>query len=203
MPTLSLPAFLNIVSKGTPQKATSYGRYLSPGNGYDFYWRLKDAAEALTVKGQPFDLCIQPLNAIKREAERKHNVEGLRSLQKILAKLDATYFASPEGRCSSPGNHLTVKLRPEFGLVKDGKRQLVQLWPSQAPGLTQTTAAIGIYLLKQHLAVGEYADCSCSILDLRRKRSYVADAIPPGVPAMVASEFAWADSFFGQQAKAA
>jgi hypothetical protein len=51
MPTASLNAFLKIVSKRSPQKATEYGRYLRPG-GYDFYWMLKDAARALTVGGK-------------------------------------------------------------------------------------------------------------------------------------------------------
>lgn len=51
MPTVSLNAFLKIVSKGSPQKATEYGRYLTPG-GYDFYWMFKDAAHALTVGGK-------------------------------------------------------------------------------------------------------------------------------------------------------
>jgi hypothetical protein len=174
MPSISLCSFLKILSQGTPQKTTEYAKYLTPG-GYDFYWRLKDAAFSMTVGGQAFDQCVQPLNGIK----------------------------PPHGSCSSPKGHLTIKLVPEFGLVDAGTRQLVHLWNSKQPDLKPAIAGVGIYLMQQHLCIDEFADCACVILDLRKRRILSVAATAPQTPSMVSSEFAWIDNFFEQASKAA
>jgi hypothetical protein len=120
MPNISLGSFLKILGHGTPQKMREYSKYLTPG-GYDFYWHLKDAAFALTVGGKPFDECVQPINQIKRDVERKHNFEGLRALRKWMSGKDGKFFVPPKGSCSSPKGYLTVKLEPEFG-VQHGEK---------------------------------------------------------------------------------
>jgi hypothetical protein len=94
-------------------------------------------------------------------------------------------------------------LEPEFGYIKDGHRRLVQLWNSKGANLTRIAAGVGIYLLRTHLACGEFADCDAGVLDLRRRDLFVYDALPLNVQAMVASELAWAASFFKLQKKAA
>jgi hypothetical protein len=57
--------------------------------------------------------------------------------------------------------------------------------------------------MKKHLAVGDFDDCSCALLDLRRARLFVADSIPANIAPMISSEIAWVDNFFEQAAKAA
>src|SRR5882762_3355478 len=81
MPTISLTSFLKILTKGTPQKVQEYSKYLTPG-GYDFYWQLKEAAVALTIGGASLADCAKPIEKIKRDVEKKHNLAGLKSLSK-------------------------------------------------------------------------------------------------------------------------
>jgi hypothetical protein len=81
--------------------------------------------------------------------------------------------------------------------------RLVLLWGAKGSSLTKTVAGVGIYLLEKHLCVGEFADCKAAILDVRKRELNVADLHRPSYQAMVASEFAWLDSFFELHSKAA
>jgi len=199
MPAVSLPAFLKIVSKGAPQKAQEYGRYLQPG-GYDFYWRLKDAIHARTLGGEAFSDCSKAILEISRDVEKKHNLSGLKSFESWLNKIQAKeFFTPPLGSGVSARGHLTVKLEPEFGYIVNGRRAIVQTWNSKSVTLPKNVVGCGLYLMKEHLCVGEFSDCIPAILDLRRKFLFSAEGIPPVVISMVNSEFAWADGFFGSQ----
>src|SRR5205823_6174458 len=128
MPTVSLNAFLKILSKSSPQKATEYGRYLTPG-GYDFYWMLKEAAHALTIGGKELAECSKAISKIDRAVEKKHNLGALTSLDKWLKKHDIKeFFEVPGSNYVSPAGHITVKLEPTFGYVKDGHRHILHAW---------------------------------------------------------------------------
>jgi hypothetical protein len=198
MPTVALTTFLKLSDKAPAAKATAYGKYLEPG-GYDFYWRLKAMARALTVKGKPYLECEKILQGIKDETKRKHNLSGLKSLAQWLEKeKDTKFFAPPAALCVTPKGYLTIRLAPEFGVEGKGGRRLVTLWNIKAPAMTQNIAAAGIYLKQQYLQTEQFADCSFAILDLRKATMFVADAIPVGLAATVAKEFAWVDSFFEQ-----
>jgi hypothetical protein len=203
MPTVSLNAFLKILSKNSPQKAAEYGRYLKPG-GYDFYWLLKNAIRARTLGRATFEECSKPITNIDRAVEKKHNLNALKAFDRRLAPIgDVEFFEVPTVTISSPRDHLRVRLEPAFGYVTKDQRRMVHTWSAQAPALTQNLAACGLYLLKQNLCVAEYGDCVPSILDLRKVALYISEAIPPLAGAMVASEMAWADGFFESSAKAA
>src|ERR1700712_4462017 len=97
MPNVSLNAFLKILSKSSPQKATEYGRYLTPG-GYDFYWMLKEAVRARTVGGKDLAECSQAILKIDRQVEKKHNLGALTSFDKWLTKQGPVdFFECPVG----------------------------------------------------------------------------------------------------------
>ncbi|HZP75841.1 MAG TPA: hypothetical protein VFB45_06855 [Pseudolabrys sp.] len=202
MPTVSLMSFLNIMTKSAPQKVREYQRYLTPG-GYDFYWQLKDAAAALTYGGKSFEQCLAPLHRIKRDSERKHNVQRLEALQRWLSRAECSYFEPPRATCQSPLGHLKIKLEPEFGVVVGSRKRLVHLWSNQGTNLKAFVAGGGIYLMQQHLLKNGFDDCECVILDLKKSYVFASDGIPANVIAMTNSELAWADSFFHAAAEAA
>lgn len=203
MPTQSLNAFLKIITRTTPQKLSDYAKYQTPG-GYDFYWMLREAAHARTVGGESSAECLQPILDINRDVEKKHNSAAFKALDWWLNKENpAAFFEAPVGSFDSPSGYLSVKLEPAFGYEKDGKRRLVQLWATQTPPLTQSVAGCGLYLMKQHLCVGEFDDCVPTILNLRNKHLITAAAFHPSTVAMVASELAFADAYFALIAKAA
>jgi hypothetical protein len=203
MPTISLMSFLRILTKGSPQKVKEYSKYLTPG-GYNFYWRLKEAAHSLTVGRESFADCVKSIEEITNVVERKCNLGGLKTLNKWKDKNKLTeFFDAPAGNCSSPGGFVTVKLEPEFGTVFNGQRRIVQIWNSKLTNLNRTAAGVGIYLLEKHLCVKSFASCKAGILDLRKGELLVADALPANIEAIVTSEFAWLDGFFQAQSKAA
>jgi hypothetical protein len=203
MPTISLMSFLRILTKGSPQKVNEYSRYLAPG-GYNFYWRLKEAAHSLTVGGESFADCAKSIEEITNEVERKCNLAGLKTLRKWIEKNKVTeFFDAPAANCSSPGGFVTIKLEPEFGTVFNGQRRIVQVWNSKATNLNRTAAGVGIYLLEKHLCVDAFASCKGGILDLRKGELLVADVLPANIEAIIRGEFAWLDSFFQAYSKAA
>lgn len=118
---------MKILTKGTPQKVSEYSRYLTPG-GYDFYWRLKEAARALTVNGDTYARCAKRIEKSARDTERTHNLNGLKSLNvwKEKSKPEA-FFEAPAGGCCSPGAFVTIRLEPEFGAVLKNQRRIIQL----------------------------------------------------------------------------
>lgn len=201
MPAISLMSFLKIMTKGSPQKIQEYGKYLKPG-GYDFYWTLKDAVFAYTVNGKSFAECMKPIKAINRDVERECNAKALKALDFWAGKAKPKgYFSAPNGSCVSPAGYLTVKLEPEFGVVQhDGARRIVQAWYSKALSLNKHSVFMGTHLIQKYLCVGDYADCQAGILDLRKKHLLVVDPrLGSTLETMLASEFAWADSFFKTQ----
>lgn len=203
MPSISLTSFLKILTKGTPQKVREYSRYLTPG-GYDFYWRLKEAAHGQTVGGETFADCAKAIEECANEVERKHNLDGLKSLRKYLDKHKLTeFFDAPAGSCLSPQGLVTIKLEPEFGAVVNGQPRIVQLWNCSGSNLTRTIAGVGIYFLQKHLCQGDFVHCRAGILDLRKRELYLADALPANIEAIATSELAWLDGFFKAYSKAA
>jgi hypothetical protein len=202
MITISLTSFLNILTKGSPQKLSGYSKYLTPG-GYDYYWQLKKAAHALTVGGESFEACASPIENCGREPGGKHNLDNLKSLKKWIDKEKPdNFFQSPSALITSAAAHFSIKLEPEFGMHFKQKDRLVLLWSAKAT-LTKTAAGVGLYLLEKHLCVGDFVDCKAGILDVRKRELLVAEKHRPSYQAMVASEFAWLDSFFESHIKAA
>lgn len=197
MPTISLNAFMKNWEKRPPAKATAYSKYLTPG-GYDFYWRLTAEAAALTLDAKPYSACEAVLLGIKRECEREHNLAGLKQLSKWLGTQMGELFEPPEAQCMSPKGHLAIRLKPIFGIEVESGRRLIHLWNTAKPEMTTRTASVGLYLMKEHLVNGEFADCNCAILDLRKNHLFIAEALPTNVAEDVARELAWIDWFFEQ-----
>jgi hypothetical protein len=198
MPVVSLGAFLKIVTKTTPQKASLYGRYLMPGNGYaGFYKPLHDAAYSLTVGGANFDEIKQAIENLPREAERKHNVAAVMNLNRWIKKFKPTdFFDAPRGIVKSPGGHLAVRLEPEFGAVLSGTPRLLQVWYAKDLNLSKTAIGVGERLIEKHLCVGKFSSCKAGILDLRRKEVLDHSSDDQAMDILIAGEFAWADAFF-------
>ena len=199
MPVISLPAFLKILTKGTPQKVQLYGRYLQ-GSGYDFYWPLKEGAHAATVGGEPYADVTKTISEIPREHEQKHNLAAIKNLKKWHdKKTPSGFFEAPVTSVVSSGGYLSVKLEPEFGVVLDGKRHLVQLYYAKDVGLSKAALSLGTRMIYKYLCLGEFADCQPGILDLRKREIFAAPYDAAAMDLMLDYEFSWADSFFKAQ----
>jgi hypothetical protein len=199
MPVISLPAFLKILTKGTPQKVQLYGRYLQ-GGGYDFYWPLKEGAHAITVGGEPHADALKAISDIPRETEKKYNLAAFKNLTKWLdKKKPSQFFDAPVTSVVSPGGHLSVKLEPEFGAVIDGQRYLAQLYYAKDTTLSKVAFSLGTRMMQKYLCQGEFTDCQAAILDLRKREVFAAPYDAAAMDLMLDYEFSWADSFFKAQ----
>lgn len=204
MPQIALTTFLKLTTKGTPQKVAEYSKYLTPGGGYDYYWSLKDAAAELTTNGRSAIECAALIKkSITRPAELEHNLAGLNALAAWVGAQQGTFFKAPTAVCWSPKKHLGIKLEPEVAIKMIDRTRAITLWNAKTPELTQGVAAIGIYLMQKYLPFSDLPNCECAMLDLRKKKLFVAAKLPANIASMVASEFAWVDQFFDAMKQAA
>lgn len=91
---------------------------------------------------------------------------------------------------------MSVKLEPEFGVVTQHGRRLVQVWYSKDASLSRTAVTVGNRLIQKNLCVGEFADCKAGILDLRKRELLLTEGNEVVMDLMVSSEFAFIDNFF-------
>ncbi len=196
MPTVGLSAFLKLYSLDVKHKEREYKKYATKKGGYDFYWTLKDAAARLTFGKKPIPEAEAVFKSIQRASEIAHNKSGFVSLADWLSKDRYAFFPPPSTKFQSPKGFLTIKLEPEFGLLGRGGRRLVSLWNTMKPELTPQAAGVGIHLIESYLCIGECVDCKGMVLDLRKSRPYVTDAIPEQVKTALAKELNWVDNYF-------
>lgn len=200
MPQIALTTFLKLYSMNRLQKEREYKKYLKPGGGYDFYWTLKKSATAMTVGGKTYDESAKIFKSISNAAEIKNNKEGLTSLDEWLGDAELKFFNPPHGAIKSPKEFLTIKLKPEFGFESSQGRRLVTIWNTKVPEITQRMAAAGIYLMDSQLRKGQFEDCACTVLNLRKKFLYITDRISDETKMSVTAELNWVDQFFEEHA---
>ena len=199
MPTIALPTFLKNLGMSSPQKVTAYRRYLKAG-GYNFYHSLYDRAYAHTVGGDSYEECLESIQSIPHETERKHNVEAFKNLGKWIKKSGAgDFFAPPNSTVGSPKGHLNIKLQPAFGCVIKEERALLQLWYAKDASLSKSAISLGNRIMQKYLAIGDFAECKVGILDLRKREVLSPSADPVAMDLLLDSEFGWVDSFFEGQ----
>jgi hypothetical protein len=202
MPRIALSTFLKYCLLSEKQKASSYRKYLNPGEGYDFYWSLKKCVSEITFGGHSYDHCMGTIiNPLRKKVEQTHNAHGLRTFVYWLGGRERTFFAPPEATIATPKGYLSIRLKPEFGIVSDGERQIVSIWNTRTPDMTPFYAGVGIYLLEQNLCEGDFSDCKSTILDVRKHHWFRTDRIPATVPEFIEKEFVWIDKFFEDEAK--
>jgi len=202
MPQIALTTFLKLCLFSEKRKQSEYRRYLTPGDGYDFYRSLKRCVAETTYGEKTYDYCVgKYLNPLKRASERNLNREGLQSFVNWVRPLGQDFFEPPEGVASSPKGHLKVKLKPEVGIRIGAEKRVVAIWNTRTPELSQFVAGVGVQLLQSNLSAPPFDDCTFSLLDLRKNASYFAQGENPHIAKFIFDEFNWADAFFEENKK--
>jgi hypothetical protein len=196
MQTVSLDTFLRILTKGSPQKVQEFNKILT-SSGYPFYLPLKDGAHAVTIGKEPLPQRLNAVIKVTSGIRQEYNVRALKALGSWQKKnKPESFFQAPGGAVTTPGGYLTVKLKPEFGAVLNGTRFLVHIWYSKDTSLSKTAVTLGNHLIQKHLCVGDFADCTAGILDLRKKELLDIQGNDQVMDLLISSEFAWIDNFF-------
>jgi hypothetical protein len=199
VPVIALTTFLKCLELSTQEKLRQYALYDQPG-GYDFYTHLKRNASAVSSGSKRWDGAQAAIDRISAGPERKHNKSALEALRRWVERRNAKLFEPPEGLVRSPNKLLTVRLSPELGVEFKGTRHVVALWPTQNTVLSRRVAGIGVMLLQEELAGGEFADCEFNVLDLRANRIYGSKAITKDAGRLLALEFKIAEELIRKDA---
>jgi hypothetical protein len=201
MPVIAFTTFLKCLASSTQEKLRQYALYDQPG-GYDFYTQLKRNASAVSSGSKRWDSAQAAIDSIAGDAERKHNRSAMTALRHWVERRNATLFDPPEGLARSPNRGLTVRLNPELGVEFKGSRHVVALWATKKPPLSTRVAGVGVKLLQDALAHGEFADCQFNVLDLRANRIYGSKAIGKDTARLLALEFKIAEDLLRKDAAA-
>lgn len=197
MPQIGLATFLKVVDSVPDKKIKAYEKYLRPG-GYNFYSSVQECAARITHGGEEVS-AVQAIIAGRSNAnERKHNMQALLALQSWLKGKGNDYFVPPEGIIFSPLGHLKIAVRPEVALVQDGKQRIFSLWCVDKLRLSKFAASVGIALMRTALQGQVTCSTDLAIVDLRGGKTYAGLATPASFEAILTSEFALADAFFGE-----
>jgi hypothetical protein len=180
MDDLSFTTFLKVALTPTTQgKLGQIQKLHSGAGGYDFYKRMKLAAREVARAETPSASIIDERKTIKREAERIHNVEMASRFVKWWNDQEGAIadVRRPLGSFKTASMPFAVRLAPELVYERDATKYVTYLWATRAPKLTKQGAGIGLLMLRNSLAKGEFAEHDFQILDLRNKKVFSVDCI--------------------------
>ena len=115
-----------MAGQGSPQKVQELNRLLA-SNGFPYYAPLKDGAYALTINDEPLAQRVSIIENTTSGARRQYNVAAMKNLAAWIKKCEPeAYFQPPLKVITTPAKRLSIKLKPEFGVVLKNARYLVQ-----------------------------------------------------------------------------
>ncbi len=197
MPNMSLSSFMKALLLSPAAKATHYNSYLK-GKGFQYYYKLNEAIKAITLQNASYDEAELIINTITEKARRQNCKTGFAAFNKAFLNGHGDFIEPPSGTLTSPLGYLTINVRPSACLVHGGRKKIISIWNTKSPSLNQITAAVGLTVMRRALPHDDKNEHI--IADLRKKGSYIAESFSPAISAMLASELAFADTFYEQAA---
>ena len=171
----------------------------SPG-GYDFYKRMKLAAQRVAAGEVNPEEVFAELETIKRQAERTHNLLMAQRFWAWWSALEnATVLeAVPKGVYRTPAMNFGIRIAPELAHNESGESVITYLWATRLPRLSRQVAGMGILLMKAQLSTAA-PNARLQIYDLRQERCYTEEEITNQSPDLLAADIAllnsiWPDS---------
>jgi hypothetical protein len=172
-------------------------RLINIPGGYDFYKRLKAAAQRVASGEVSPDTVFDQLKAIKKDAERNHNLLMARRFWNWWKELEGAVVASPlpKGVYRREGMNFGIKLAPELIYEQGGQKLITYLWATKFPRLTRQVAAMGLAVLKSELQ-SHVPGAKFQILDLRQERVVGEEEISNQTPNLLQADIALLNSLW-------
>lgn len=180
MEDLSFTTFLKVSLTATTQgKLGLLHRMQNGAGGYDFYKRMKLAAREVARGETPPEEILAELSKIKREAERTHNVQmATRFIMWWQSMADAVALSSrPSGIYRTSEMAFGIRITPELSYSYNGNDIVTYLWATNLPKLTRQAAGAGLYMMRQNLGIGEFANAAFQIRDLRQSQTLTEEYV--------------------------
>ena len=195
MDGISYTTYLKLcLMPSTQAKTGALQRMHSSSSGYDFYKRMKLAAQDVASGATNPNDILEQLSTIKRVSEREHNLfVATRFRDWWLAKAAdgcVPHEERPRGEFQRPGMPFKVRLKPELRYIDNGVDKVVYLWATAKPQLTKQVAATGISILTEAFASSPYGNCEFEIFDLRKNRMLGSDTITNATATNLAGDLA-------------
>jgi hypothetical protein len=197
MPQIGLSTFAKIIQMTPEKKIVEYSRYLKPG-GFDFYRELREAISVATWKEGDVAKAFSHIATIADVSRRKHSTTAFEAFVKEFIVPGNIFHQPPTSEITSPSKFITVRIRPSALIQCGSEFQLVTIWPNSTTKLHPRGAGAIVDLMSKFLITNNpitryiVADLAASQPMMATKTSVVASA-------MVASELAFADSFFSAE----
>lgn len=172
---LSFTTFLKVASlPSTVGRAGLINRLHTGEGGYDFYKRLKAAAQSVALDINAADDVLGKLASIKKDAERIHNLLMARRFLTWWQSLVGAkaYLSPPKGIYTRDDLKFGVRLRPELCYEQAGQKFVTYLYATKMPKLTRHVAGEGLLMLRDRLGQGSWGQARFQILDLRQERVF-------------------------------
>lgn len=195
---LTFTTFLKLsLMPSTEGKFGIISRLINVPGGYDFYKRLKAAAQKVAGGEMLPDAVFDQLKTIKKDAERNHNLLMAKRFWNWWKELEGAVVASPlpKGIYRQPDMNFGIKLSPELIYAQDGQKLVTYLWATKFPRLTRQVAAIGLLVLKSELQ-NQVPGARFQILDLRQERVVGEEEISNKTPNLLQADIALLSSLW-------
>lgn len=182
MDGISYTTYLKLcLMSSTQAKTGALQRMHGSSSGYDFYKRMKLAAQDVASgTTDPSDI-LEQLSTIKRTSEREHNLfVATRFRDWWLARAAdgcVPHAERPRGEFQRASMPFKVRLNPELRYMDNGVDKVIYLWATAKPQLTKQVAATGISILTETFANTQFSKCEFEIFDLRKNRMLGSDTI--------------------------
>lgn len=203
MEGLSFTTYLKIcLLPSTQAKTGALQRMHGPGKGYDFYKRMKLAAQDVALGNLEPAIVLAQLANITRKAEREHNTfVATKFLEWWKVQLNdgcSAYDQRPAGAFARPNMPFEIRLKPELRFDDKGIDTVVYLWATANPRLTNQVAGTGILIMQEAFANTKFKDCEYKIFDLRRNRIMGSETITNATVTNLNADLAQIGSIWSQ-----
>lgn len=203
MDGLSFTTYLKLcLLPSTQAKTGVLQRMHGSSNGYDFYKRMKLAAQDVALGKLDPDVVLQQLSTITKKAEREHNTFVATKFRDWWkTKSEGGCIAYPERPAISfrrPDMPFNIRLKPELRYDDKGTDTVLYLWATATPRLTSQVAATGIFILREAFSKSKFKDCEFKIFDLRRDRILGSETISNATATHLSGDLAQIGAIWSQ-----
>ena len=189
--SVRLTNFVDFVTKTTTQKLTVVRKQKKENaEDYevyaDFYKAVREGIVNMHKKGHDKSVLDGVLKGLADKRKKEHFAAIITGYKKFLGRKKVLWFPPPKDDWTHAG--LTMRLKPEVGLVINGERHAIKLYLRDKPMLKRASANIITHLMDFVLVPGKRNRPRFCVLDVRRNKLFIAPEKTDGFMIIVRAE---------------
>lgn len=189
MPDIHIRTFLKNLCSDSAAVVHKFERRLKDNGGGNYYQPSQLAIADLVFRGAAYDEAVSRIANIKRDCERKHNTDILKTFYSWWVDHKGVAVQPPKAYMLGPKGKLRVRLHPDFIIKRGSKREVTLLWNYATPA-PQWVAGLGVYAMQKYLGPLGFADCAFVVHDVFAGRRHLAGSVPDKAGSLLSIELA-------------